>query len=116
MEGEINKIIGSWNCTTPLESLKKQIGGHMDKIACVDKEIGKVKAMQQSLQQHPDRHNCKNVTNKIDIFLQNVNSISLSQLDKVCNEIIPKIHMMAKDVLDGFAEENKKVAQNKKMQ
>lgn len=114
MEGEINKIIGSWDCSIPLASLKKQISVHMDKIASVDNEIEKVKALHQSLLQYPERHNRKQVTDKMHIFLRNVNGISLSQLDQVCGVVIPTIHRMAKGVLDRFDEENKKVAQNKR--
>lgn len=114
MEKEINEAIGRWNVSEPLDKLKIQLDGYFGKIACIDQEIAKIVTLQQKLLQHPDRHNRKAVTDKITVFLQNVNNVSLSQLDKICNEVIPNIHKMIEAVLLGFSEEDNNVENNKK--
>ena len=114
IEKEINDIISRWNVSEPLDKLRLQLDGYFGKIAFIDQEIAKIEIIQQKLLQHPDRHNRKAVTDKITVFLQNVNNVSLSQLDKICNVIIPNIHKMTEAVLLGFSEEDNNVENNKK--
>ena len=113
VEEEVNSIIGKWNLSVPLDSLKAKLEEIFTKLAFVDKEIDGIKGLQQKLQHYPDRHNRKEVTDKIDVFLKKVSTISLSQLDKICNEVIPSVHKMVDSVHDGFSKEKKMVEKNK---
>lgn len=114
MEKEINEIIGRWNVSEPLDKLRLQLDGYFSKIAFIDQEIGKIETLQQKLLQYPDRHNRKAVTDKINVFSQNVNKTSLSQLDKICNDVIPNVHKMIEAVFLGFSDEDNNVENNKK--
>ena len=114
MEKEINETIGRWNVSVPLDKLRLQLDGYFSKIAFIDQEIGKIETLQQKLLQYPDRHNRKAVTDKIIVFSQNVNKTSLSQLDKICNDVIPNVHKMIEAVFLGFSDEDNNVENNKK--
>ena len=113
IEKEINDIISWWHISDSVEVLKGELNGYFDKITYIDKEIDEIKLLQKTLLQYPDRHNRKNVTDKVEVFLQNINDISISQLDNMCVEVIPRIHIMADSVMHGFAQEKDKVGINK---
>ena len=113
LESELNNTIAKWNPTNPIEQLKNLLKGYLDKISAIDKMISKIEGHKQDLLRLPDRHNRKNATDKIDVFLKNVSTISISQLDRVKDDIIPKVLLMIKDVHGGFEKENKLVAENK---
>ena len=114
IEKEINDIIGKWDISESIELLRAQLEILFGKIVFVDQEIDKIETLQRNLLQYPDRHNRKNVIDKIGMFLQDINKISLSQIDNICNEIIPNIHAMVDVVIEKFADESNKVENNKK--
>lgn len=113
LESDLNNTIAKWNPTNPIEQLKNLLKGYLDKISAIDKMISKIEGHKQDLLRLPDRHNRKNITDKIDVFLKNVSTISISQLDRVKDDIIPKVLLMIKDVQGGFEKEHKLVADNK---
>ena len=112
IEEEINDVIGQWNPENSLEQLKIRLNEYFGKIGVIDAEISDIQKKRQKLLQAPDRHNRKAVTDKVDVFLKNVHTTPLAQLDRVKDDIIPKIHQMMNEVHKGFREENKKVKEN----
>ena len=111
LEKEINEIISKWDITNSLANLNNKLIGDLNKIEFIDKEIEKIRAYLPSMAKYPDKCNRKNVSDKINVFLQNINNISLSQLDIICSQVIPNVHKMAESVFNGFTEKSK---ENKK--
>lgn len=114
LERELNNIVENWNVAKPLEILQSQLKGYFDKIAFIDNGISNIENGRQALMQLPDRHNRKSTTDKIDVLLKNVFSISLALLDRVKNEVIPNALRKIKEVQDGFEAENSTIRINKK--
>lgn len=113
LESELNNTIAKWNPTNSIEQLKISLKSYLDKLSAIDKMISKIEGHKQDLLRLPNRHDRKNATDKIDLFLKNVSTISVSQLDRVKDDVIPKVLQMIKDVQNGFEKENKFVADNK---
>lgn len=113
LDNEINDIIGKWNPTNPIGQLTVKLKDCLDKLFYIDNEITNIEKGKHNLLQLPDRHNRKAATDKIDVFLKNVTTISIAQMDRVKDEVIPMVIQMVKAVQDGFNTENRIVLDNK---
>lgn len=114
-ESEINSLIGQWGAALPLSGLLEKLRLHDEKIKQIDQATSELKAKHQQLVRMPDRHNRKEVTDKMEIFFKNVPNIRLEQLDIIKNQIIPSICAMIEKVDCGFNAENSAVEKNKEV-
>lgn len=112
LEKELNELIAHWSESASLEQLQKTLADYYKKIKKTDQETDSIKILHQILQQKPDRHGCKIVTDALSAFLQRLPTISLDKLDKINNDNFPKIHAKIEEVLEGFDNENTKVKRN----
>jgi len=104
-EDEINQVIDSQGNIDSPKNILSAVVTYYDKIVQIDKETQNIKKAHQKLIKLPDRFGRAELTGKLSVYLKNVSNISINDLDKIIDVVIPSIKKAIKQLNSAFADE-----------
>lgn len=106
LQEDINALIAQWDTTVPLQQLQEKLADDVfSEIRRFDDSLKVIEEAQRNLLRLPNRHNRKDVTDKVKRFLQQAPTIRLASLYKVEDEVVPKVLQAMRDVQKGIDED-----------
>lgn len=105
-ENEINQLIGSKADVNSPKNILDTVSIYYSKMVQIDRESQGIKNAYQKLIQLPDRFGKADLSNKLSVFLNNIQSISINVLDKMIDEVIPNIKKSLEQINVAFANED----------
>lgn len=105
LEQDINTFIETSSYIESPKLLTDSIKKHIEKIFSIENDVEIIAQTQKKLLTLPDRFGRKSLTNRIELFLNSVNHVSLNQLDKLIDDGIPLLKNEIRKLFESFKNE-----------